>query len=369
MKSDCSDYDSLPSGKRNGSVTHLGRQPDARSNYKTSLLGLGDDQKSDASSVRMQNGQPAVRGNLPYIQQAGLRPEWNTSYPSPWDSYIRSPSYGPFMGGMGNFQYQPYGSGIYPSWRPYSGAGSTVTNEQDRYMMEVLQSSQGAFSSLASIVDVFTSLSNMVSMSYNAIYSSFQAFVNLAAIFSQIKYHLFILVSSRKPWLAIRRWLHKLAYIIGIVKANPSLHGAWNQATSGRILTEQDVKGGPTALPVLIFLSFIFAGPYILWKILRMIVGDQPAGRNWELGEGLHYEAIAQEDFRARTPSELSIQKGDKVILAPGCLQSPAPGFLRAALGPGRSGLIPSSHLQILGIVQGPSISAMGPVPPLPPQR
>jgi len=118
----------------------------------------------------------------------------------------------------------------------------------------------------------------------------------------------------------------------------------------------------PSSWPILMFLGFIFAGPYLMWKLINSLKPDgSQAGtgnKAWATGESEHFVAEAKFSFDAGTERELNLKPGQTIRLAPAkCQPNDVRGWALASDGT-RIGLVPLNYIKVMGKRSGVSSSS-----------
>jgi peroxin-13 len=99
------------------------------------------------------------------------------------------------------------------------------------------------------------------------------------------------------------------------------------------------------------FLGFILAGPYLMWKLISSlnINANAKGAKAWATGQGDHFLAVAQYDFDGMADRELKLRSGQKIRLAPASSQpANVKGWVLASDGV-KIGLVPTNYIKILG--------------------
>jgi len=270
---------------------------------------------------------------------------YNSGYSSPY--YNPYSSYSSPMGGM----YGPSAGRISMYGQPNSG-----TLGEPSFSQLAEESSASAFQSIESFVSAFGSISAMLESTFHAVYSSFRAVVGVADHLGRVKQVLSTLAVFR-----FLRWMvGRILYLVGISKIKPEqIESLWNTLSSqnGELDPsewENELKPGskPSSWPILMFLGFIFAGPYLMWKLIRSLnLNDSPHTESkWATGESEHFVAVAEYDFgNPMTERELQLKRGQNIRLAPSSHQPPnVKGWVLASDGR-RIGLVPTNYIKILG--------------------
>lgn len=105
-----------------------------------------------------------------------------------------------------------------------------------------------------------------------------------------------------------------------------------------------------SSLAVITFLAFITIGPYLLMKLLGTVsntaIEETKNPKSWSNP----IEAIAQYDFVASSPAELSVRSGQNVVVAPKSVQNIHKlldsGWVLASIDGVSSGLIPVNYIE-----------------------
>lgn len=108
--------------------------------------------------------------------------------------------------------------------------------------------------------------------------------------------------------------------------------------------------GRVSAWPMVAFLSFIFATPYLIMKMVgrpdTATLEDGKNPRNWS--QSIPSQAL--HSFHATSPQELSVMAGELVYVAPKDIQTQFrlmnTGWALATKDFGTSGMVPISYLQ-----------------------
>ena len=183
-------------------------------------------------------------------------------------------------------------------------------------------------------------------------FSSFRAVIGVAHHFSQMKSQ-FAQVFSALAIIRSLRWLcHKILYMFGVRNVDPSTEQIWatvseqlGAAQNG--LTEGDIKSTKSNWPIIMFVVVVFGAPWLIWRMLMSVTGMQSpdmngkavglnslasciypalkwihffsivAKKQWVLGKGEHYVAIAVYDFTKESDQEITIRSGQTLRLAP----------------------------------------------------
>ncbi|XP_064879083.1 peroxisome biogenesis factor 13 [Oncorhynchus nerka] len=292
------------------------------------------------------------------------------------------PSYGSFPGSS----YNPYGSsslygGAYSPYSPYSGGygmggglggglGGSLgysrfgqTGSEDvapsRFVQQAEESSRGAFQSIESIVQAFTSVSMMMDATFSAVYNSFRAVLDVANHLTRLRMHFTKVLSAFALVRTLRYLYRRIQRMLGL-RRDGEVEDLWADsegavlATRGAGAAMEDPRAGAVkSWPIFLFLAVVLGGPYLIWKLLSSAQGPEESATNWASGEDDHVVARAEYDFTAASEEELSLNAGDMLNLAPKEHQPRVRGWLLASVDGQTTGLIPANYVKILGKRRG----------------
>lgn len=235
-------------------------------------------------------------------------------------------------------------SGMYGAGGMYGGAGPLSQLAEE--------STRGAFHSVEAVVQAFASVSLLLESTYGALQSSFRAVVGVADQFGRLRLHLAQTLSALAllrslRWLLARAWYLLTGRRGGVAAAE----AAWGQAASGggAGLPSPPVPAGDgsSSWPIVAFFGFVVGAPWLLWRIFAAAAANRET--RWASGADEHYMAVAQFDFQADGPNELSLVAGQELRLAPKELQPRVRGWLLASVDGTRVGLVPANYVKVLG--------------------
>ncbi|XP_052368037.1 peroxisomal membrane protein PEX13-like isoform X2 [Oncorhynchus keta] len=290
------------------------------------------------------------------------------------------PSYGSFPGSS----YNPYGSsslygGAYSPYSPYSGGygmggglggglggslgysrfGQTGIEDvaPSRFVQQAEESSRGAFQSIESIVQAFTSVSMMMDATFSAVYNSFRAVLDVANHLTRLRMHFTKVLSAFALVRTLRYLYRRIQRMLGL-RRDGEVEDLWADsegvvlATRGAGAAMEDA-GAVKSWPIFLFLAVVLGGPYLIWKLLSSAQGPEESATNWASGEDDHVVARAEYDFTAASEEELSLNAGDMLNLAPKEHQPRVRGWLLASVDGQTTGLIPANYVKVLGKRRG----------------
>ncbi|CAB3379424.1 Hypothetical predicted protein [Cloeon dipterum] len=188
-----------------------------------------------------------------------------SSYGSPYSSYG--------MMGYGRANYSPYGQMPYGQQAADSG-----------FIRMAEENSRPAFESLESMVHAFGSVSMMLESTFYAIHSSFRAVLGVADNFGRMRGMLAQVFSALTIFRAVRWAYHKLLELLGLRKAGGS-EKIWAEAkvdsglASIGATADQDARKS-SAWPIVMFMSLVMGGPYLIWKLVRSVLSNIPDAEN-----------------------------------------------------------------------------------------
>lgn len=213
------------------------------------------------------------------------------------------PSYGSFPGSS----YNPYGSsslysGAYSPYSPYSGGygmggglGGSLgysrfgqTGGEDvapsRFVQQAEESSRGAFQSIESIVQAFTSVSMMMDATFSAVYNSFRAVLDVANHLTRLRMHFTKVLSAFALVRTLRYLYHRIQRMLGL-RRDGEVEDLWADsegavlATRGAGAAMEDPRAGAVkSWPIFLFLAVVLGGPYLIWKLLSSAQGPEESG-------------------------------------------------------------------------------------------
>ncbi|XP_069030911.1 peroxisome biogenesis factor 13 [Embiotoca jacksoni] len=289
------------------------------------------------------------------------------------------PSYRPSHSSFAS-SYSPYGSSIYGGYSPYSyggGAGmaggsfgasgyglggyrrpfQTEDVAPSQFVQQAEESSRGAFQSIESIVQAFTSVSMMMDATFSAVYNSFRAVLDVANHLTRLRSHLTRVLSAFALVRTLRYLYRRLQRLLGR-RPDGEVEDLWADSASDALATtssggygaateDQTVK----SWPIFLFFAVVLGGPYLIWKLLSST--SEENATNWASGEDDHVVARAEYDFSAASDEEISLRAGDMLNLAPKEQQPRVRGWLLASVDGQTAGLVPANYVKVLGKRRG----------------
>ncbi|XP_023241844.1 peroxisomal membrane protein PEX13-like [Centruroides sculpturatus] len=217
------------------------------------------------------------------------------------------------------------------------------------------ESSRPAFQSIESFVHAVGSVSMMLESTYHAVHSSFRAVLGVAEHFSRLRNHLTRILSTLAIIRTLQWCCRRILYLLGLIKENPAAEQAWNNASKLPMsLDENDRKRPKASWPILMYFAVVFGAPWLIWKLLNSIARNPDSDSNhWATKNEDYYLGIAQYNFHAEEPREISFQAGQELVLAPKNLQPKVKGLLLASTDGKKVGLVPANYVKILGFRTG----------------
>lgn len=188
------------------------------------------------------------------------------------------PSYSSFTS-----SYSPYGSSFYGGYSPYSYGSSynlggyrhlplTEDVAPSRFVQQAEESSRGAFQSIESIVQAFTSVSMMLDATFSAVYNSFRAVLDVANHLSRLRADLTRVLSAFALVRTLRylyRWLRCLLKR----GADGDVEDLWADSVSDVLAAGSSKKPSVKSWPIFLFFAVVLGGPYLIWKLLSSSSG------------------------------------------------------------------------------------------------
>ncbi|XP_012257895.2 peroxisomal membrane protein PEX13 [Athalia rosae] len=262
-------------------------------------------------------------------------------------------SYGSTMNYRGYGGYGGYGSygayGSMPGYNSYNQFGGPSGDAENRFVQIAEESTRPAFQSIESMVQTFSSVTMMLESTFFAMTSSFRAILSVADNVGRLR-SMFGQFLNTFALIRFMKWLYwKCMYILGLRPDDPNSESLWRQ-TAMEVMNGE--RTGPSSWPILMFLSMLFAIPYLVHKLVsnaKEIKTNANNPEEWsQLNEPI-YTATATYDFKASSSDELSLRSRQKIWLAPKSLQpKDNPGWCRATDGV-NVGLIPYSYVTVVG--------------------
>ncbi|CAG5055095.1 unnamed protein product [Parnassius apollo] len=318
------------------------------------------------AAVAQTMESPSFRNPIPSTSAANIgppvlppRPDFGiqSSYGmNPGYSYGMSGPYG--MGGYSGFGYGGlnggYGMGGMGMGGPYGGFnryGPMYGGDiESRFIQIAEERSRPAFDSIQSLVNAVGSVAMMLENTFFALTSSFRAILGVAENFGRLR-SLFAQFWSTLAVVRSLNWLvRKLLVMLGI--RTESEFKAWAEAVaatqSGTATADQKARG--SSWPILLFFGVIAAAPYI---VLRMLNGLSTS-INERLNDPTTWQnslrAVAQHDFQATSPQEISFSANQVLTLAPQHLQGNLwnSGWLMASTDRQHAGLVPVTYIKVI---------------------
>ncbi|XP_057704486.1 peroxisome biogenesis factor 13 [Corythoichthys intestinalis] len=264
--------------------------------------------------------------------------------------------------------YSPYGTSIYGGYSPYSPYGGgyglggynrfshTEDTAPSRFVQQAEESSRGAFQSIESIVQAFSSVSMMLDATFSAVYNSFRAVLDVANHLTRLRAHLTRVLSAFALVRTLRYLYRRLQRLLGRRGSGAEIEDLWADSASDALATSSTRGTDDQAVkswPIILFFAVVLGGPYLIWKLLSSATGSEDGGTNWANGEDDHVVAKAEYGFSASSDEEISFQAGDMLNLAPKEQQPRVRGWLLASLDGQTTGLIPANYVKVLGKRRG----------------
>ncbi|KAA8584083.1 hypothetical protein FQN60_015291 [Etheostoma spectabile] len=237
--------------------------------------------------------------------------------------------------------YSPYGSSMYGGYSPYAYGGggygmggySRLSNTEDappsRFVQQAEESSRGAFQSIESIVQAFTSVSMMLDATFSAVYNSFRAVLDVANHLTRLRSHLTRVFSAFALVRTLRYFYRRLQRLLGR-RSDAEADDLWADSASDALATGAS-----------------------------RVDGAGMEATDWASGEDDHVVARAEYDFSAASEEEISLRAGDMLNLAPKEQQPRVRGWLLASLDSQTTGLVPANYVKVLGKRRGRKYAEM----------
>lgn len=182
-------------------------------------------------------------------------------------------SYGGGGFGMGGYSRFPRNDDVAPS----------------RFVQQAEESSRGAFQSIESIVQAFSSVSMMLDATFSAVYNSFRAVLDVANHLTRLRAHLTRVLSAFALVRTLRYIYRRLLRLLGR-RSDAEVDDLWADSASDALATsssrglgagteEQTVK----SWPIFLFFAVVLGGPYLIWKLLSSSPGTEENGKTFNM--------------------------------------------------------------------------------------
>lgn len=211
----------------------------------------------------------------PRPAQQSYRPSYS-SFPSPYSPYGSS-----LYGGGG---YSPYSYGGAAAGYGVGGYNRFGHGGEDvppsRFVQQAEESSRGAFQSIESIVQAFTSVSMMLDATFSAVYNSFRAVLDVANHMTRLRAHLTRVLSAFALVRTLRYLYRRLQRLLGRRSAE-EVEDLWADS-AGEALATRSPAGADQSVkswPIFLFFAVVMGGPYLIWKLLSAGPGTADSGR------------------------------------------------------------------------------------------
>ncbi|XP_046606490.1 peroxisomal membrane protein PEX13 isoform X1 [Neodiprion virginianus] len=305
-----------------------------------------------------------INSNVSNFQQRNpppLPPRTNRSVQSYQPMYgdhrsLPSPYYSGYGTGMNYRGYGGYGSyggyGGMSGYNSYNQFGGPSGDVENRFVQLAEERTRPAFQSIETMVHTFSSITMMLESTFFAMTSSFRAILSVADNIGRLR-SMFGHFLDTFALIRFMKWLYwKSMYTLGLRPDDPNSELLWRQTA---IEVMNGGKTGSSSWPIFMFLSMLFAIPYLVHKLVHnakelKINTDNP--KEWFQQNEPMYTATATYDFNATCSEELSLRCGQKIWLAPKSLQpKDTPGWWKATDSV-NVGLIPSSYVTVVGQIK-----------------
>ncbi|ESN97686.1 hypothetical protein HELRODRAFT_114111 [Helobdella robusta] len=220
-------------------------------------------------------------------------------------------------------------------------------------------STRQAFQSVETIVRAFGSIAMMLDSTYQAVFNSFRAIIGMADQISRMRLHLSHIFSTLALFRVLRWIVRKVKYFLrrlrlgGEVAFNEQLWEDSIRADGLKVIKDIGNSSGNPTWPIFLFFAIVTGGPWLLWKFFNSFAGNHnDKTADWLTGLSDSYVGVAEYDFQARTPDELSFKRGNKISIAPQELQTNK-GWLLASVDKMKVGLVPMNFIKIIGKIRG----------------
>ncbi|XP_037952910.1 probable peroxisomal membrane protein PEX13 [Teleopsis dalmanni] len=289
-----------------------------------------------------------------------------TPYGNNYNSYNSNNLYGGFGGfgsGFGNsYSYGGYGGGLFGGGYNNFGSNLNPYDPEARFIQLAEASTRPAFDSIQSLVSAIGNIASMLDSTFFALTSSFRAILGVAANFGRLRGVFAQFWQTFAVIRAIRFLYRKMLYWLRISNMDPSSEAfkdAFAEAinnTTGETGAPKVPRKGQSPWPIIAFLSFIFTVPYLIMKMLGTVTNTAQAEARVPSKWIKPIQSYAEYDFVPRDQSELALQVGQKLIIAPKEIQNTLgllnSGWAIASTDGQNSGLIPINYVKSIQRLQ-----------------
>ena len=206
---------------------------------------------------------------------------------------------------------------MYPGYSPYSYSGgyglggyNRLPPSEDvapsRFVQQAEESSRGAFQSIQSIVQAFSSVSMMLDATFSAVYNSFRAVLDVANHFTRLRVHFTHVFSAFALVRTLRYLYRRMQRLLGL-RQDAEVEDLWADSAGDVLATTtargvgagiDDPRGTVKSWPIFLFLAVVLGGPYLIWKLLSSTQETEDTGEPtrlfsfhvwiWDVGAWLH---------------------------------------------------------------------------------
>lgn len=185
-------------------------------------------------------------------------------------------AYSPYSYGGGGGGYGGgYGMG------GYNRPSQTEDVAPSRFVQQAEESSRGAFQSIESIVQAFSSVSMMLDATFSAVYNSFRAVLDVANHLTRLRSHFTRVFSAFALVRTLRYLYRRLQRLLGR-RSDAEVDDLWADSASDALATRGDgagVEGQPVkSWPIFLFFAVVLGGPYLIWKLLSSSSDSEESG-------------------------------------------------------------------------------------------
>ena len=211
------------------------------------------------------------------VQHQAYRPALNSfasSYSPYGSSMFSGGGYSPYSygaGGLGGYGMGGYGR--------FPAAAEDVA--PSRFVQQAEESSRGAFQSIESIVQAFSSVSMMLDATFSAVYNSFRAVLDVANHLTRLRAHFTRVLSAFALVRTLRYLYRRLQRMMGL-RADGEAEDLWADSAGDALARgtglEDPKAAGVKSWPIFLFLAVVLGGPYLIWKLLSSVDGTSESG-------------------------------------------------------------------------------------------
>jgi len=187
-------------------------------------------------------------------------------------------AYGPgYLGYPSSYNpYSMYGGGFYGGLGMNRFTSSSFGDSSPSgFVQQAELSSHQAFQSIESVVQAVVSIATMLESTFQAVYSSFRAVINVADHMSRLRAYFSRIISALAVLRTLRWLVSKLLIVLRLRQSLRTDEQLWSESSLDESTSPNETVGfSHTNWPVILFFMITVGGPWILWKFLSSLVRE-----------------------------------------------------------------------------------------------